>query len=100
MKKIRLIVGIIIGVVLVAIIALPFVINADQFRPAIQNELSAMLGREMTIGHLLFAAGMSIYVLIAIRYEEHDLISLFGRDYELYRERVGMLTPRFRRRRA
>ncbi len=55
---------------------------------------------EMTIGHLLFAAGMSTYVLIAIRYEEHDLISLFGRDYELYRERVGMLTPRFRRRQA
>ena len=55
---------------------------------------------EMKIGHLLFAAGMSIYVLIAIRYEEHDLISMFGRDYELYRERVGMLTPRFRRRSA
>ena len=48
---------------------------------------------EMTIGHLLFAAGMSIYILIAIRYEEHDLVSLFGRDYELYRERAGMLTP-------
>ena len=52
---------------------------------------------EMTVGHLLLAVGMSIYMLIAIRYEEHDLISLFGRDYELYRERVGMLTPRFRR---
>jgi len=55
---------------------------------------------EMTIGHLLLAAGMSLYMLIAIRYEEHDLISLFGKDYELYRERVGMLTPRFRRRQA
>jgi protein-S-isoprenylcysteine O-methyltransferase Ste14 len=53
---------------------------------------------EMTIGHLLLAAGMSAYMLIAIRYEERDLISLFGRDYELYRERVGMLMPRFRRR--
>ena len=53
---------------------------------------------EMTIGHLLLAGGMSVYMLIAIRFEEHDLISLFGRDYELYRERVGMLTPRFRRR--
>jgi len=52
---------------------------------------------EMTIGHLLLAGGMSIYILIAIRYEEHDLVSLFGRDYELYRERAGMLTPRFRR---
>jgi methanethiol S-methyltransferase len=53
---------------------------------------------EMTIGHLLLAGGMSIYMLIAIRYEEHDLVSLFGKDYELYREQVGMLAPRFRRR--
>jgi protein-S-isoprenylcysteine O-methyltransferase Ste14 len=55
---------------------------------------------EMTIGHLLLAAGMSIYMLIAIRYEEHDLVSLFGRDYELYREQAGMLLPRFRRKPA
>jgi protein-S-isoprenylcysteine O-methyltransferase Ste14 len=53
---------------------------------------------EMTAGHFLLAAGMSIYMLIAIRYEEHDLIGLFGKDYETYREEVGMLTPRFRRR--
>src|SRR5206468_381499 len=53
---------------------------------------------EMTAGHLLLAIGMSVYMLIAIRYEEHDLIGLFGKDYEQYREEVGMLTPRFRRR--
>lgn len=53
---------------------------------------------EMTIGHLLLAAGMSAYMLVAIRLEERDLISLFGRDYELYRKQVGMLMPRFRRR--
>lgn len=55
---------------------------------------------QMSVGHLLLAAGMSVYMLIAIRYEEHDLITLFGREYELYREQVGMLTPRLRRRRA
>jgi protein-S-isoprenylcysteine O-methyltransferase Ste14 len=53
---------------------------------------------EMTVGHLLLAVGMSIYMLIAIRYEEHDLVGLFGKDYEDYRQNVGMLTPRFRRR--
>jgi protein-S-isoprenylcysteine O-methyltransferase Ste14 len=53
---------------------------------------------EMTAGHLLLAVGMSAYMLIAIRYEEHDLVGLFGKDYESYREEVGMLTPRFRRR--
>ena len=53
---------------------------------------------EMTAGHLLLAAGMSGYMLIAIRYEERDLIAFHGRDYEDYRGRVGMLLPRFRRR--
>jgi protein-S-isoprenylcysteine O-methyltransferase Ste14 len=52
----------------------------------------------MSIGHLLLAFAMSAYMLIAIRYEERDLVGLFGRDYEEYRGRVGMLTPRLRRR--
>ena len=51
----------------------------------------------MTVGHLLLALGMSTYMLIAIRYEERDLTALFGRDYEEYRGRVGMLCPRLRR---
>ena len=52
---------------------------------------------QMTAGHLLLAIGMSVYMLIAIQYEERDLVGLFGKDYEDYRQRVGMLTPRFRR---
>jgi methanethiol S-methyltransferase len=52
----------------------------------------------MTYGHLLLSLGMSAYMLIAIRYEERDLVGLFGRDYESYRQQVGMLVPRFRRR--
>ena len=52
----------------------------------------------MTYGHLLLALGMSAYMLIAIRYEERDLVQLFGPDYEQYRRQVGMLAPRMRRR--
>lgn len=51
----------------------------------------------MTVGHLLLAMGMTAYILIAIRYEERDLIALFGEKYEAYRGRVGMLAPRVRR---
>jgi protein-S-isoprenylcysteine O-methyltransferase Ste14 len=50
---------------------------------------------EMTAGHLLLAAGMSTFILIAIRYEEHDLTNLFGDDYRRYRASVGGLVPRF-----
>jgi len=48
----------------------------------------------MSVGHLLFAVGMSAYMLIAIRFEERDLIATFGGDYIAYREKVGMLVPR------
>ena len=51
----------------------------------------------MTYGHLLLAAGMSAYMLIAIRYEEGDLVGHYGDDYVRYRSGVGMLTPRLRR---
>ena len=54
----------------------------------------------MTAGHLLLAAGMSVYILVALHYEERDLVGLFGPAYEDYRARVGMLVPRFGRRRA
>jgi protein-S-isoprenylcysteine O-methyltransferase Ste14 len=48
----------------------------------------------MTLGHLLFAAGMTSYILIAVRYEERDLELLLGEDYRNYRARVPMLLPR------
>lgn len=54
----------------------------------------------MTVGHLLLALALSVYMLIAIRYEEHDLTGIFGDDYRRYRAGVGMILPRFRRRSA
>jgi protein-S-isoprenylcysteine O-methyltransferase Ste14 len=37
-------------------------------------------------------------MLIAIRYEERDLISFYGEEYTRYRNTVGMLLPRFGKR--
>jgi protein-S-isoprenylcysteine O-methyltransferase Ste14 len=48
----------------------------------------------MTLGHLLFAAATTAYILLALRLEEHDLVSSYGEQYEDYRRRVGMLLPR------
>lgn len=47
----------------------------------------------MTAGHLLFAAGMSTYIVIAIQYEERDLTRFIGEDYRHYREQVPPLLP-------
>lgn len=51
----------------------------------------------MTVGHLLFAAAMSAYMLVAIRFEERDLVGVFGDAYGDYRRTTGMLAPRLRR---
>jgi methanethiol S-methyltransferase len=40
---------------------------------------------DMTAGHLLLAAGLTIYILIGKRYEERDLARRFGDDYVRWR---------------
>lgn len=53
----------------------------------------------MTVGHLLLAVSLSAFMLIAIRFEERDLIEVFGNDYVGYRQTTGMLLPKLGRRR-
>jgi protein-S-isoprenylcysteine O-methyltransferase Ste14 len=51
----------------------------------------------MTAAHLVFALGTTVYILIAISFEERDLTSAYGRAYVEYRRRVPMLVPRWSR---
>jgi protein-S-isoprenylcysteine O-methyltransferase Ste14 len=50
----------------------------------------------MTLDHLLFAAGSTLYVWVGVFFEERSLQRQWGRDYEAYRERVGTIVPTFR----
>ncbi len=51
-KKPLLIAGIVVAVILLALIVTPFFIQADTFRPEIEQALGGMLNRQVTIGHL------------------------------------------------
>ena len=48
----------------------------------------------MTLGHLLFAALMTAYMLAAIPLEERDLEAVYGERYRAYRREVPALLPR------
>ena len=47
----------------------------------------------MTLGHLLFALGMSSYILIGVYHEEKDLIRAFGERYIRYMRTTARFFP-------
>src|SRR6187399_3155003 len=51
----------------------------------------------MTVAHLVFAVATSIYILIAIWFEERNLVAAHP-EYEGYRRQVPMLVPSVKRR--
>ncbi len=49
------IVGAVAALGLVILAAVPFLVNADSFRPQIESQLSSSLNRKVTLGHLSFS---------------------------------------------
>ena len=52
MKTALKVIGIVIAVLIVAAIAVPFLINVNAFRPQIESNLSSALGRPVKVGNL------------------------------------------------
>jgi len=51
----------------------------------------------MTLAHLLFSVATTSYILLAIQFEERDLVRDYGQRYEEYRRSVPMLVPFIKR---
>src|SRR4029078_13344911 len=47
----------------------------------------------MTLAHLVFALATTSYIVLAIQFEERDLVAEHGRRYEEYRRSVPMVLP-------
>src|SRR5262245_19562444 len=52
----------------------------------------------MSVAHLVFAIATTAYILMAIQWEERDLLNEHGKTYEDYRRSVPMLIPTAKKR--
>ena len=48
---------------------------------------------QMSTAHLLFAVVTTAYILIALQFEERDLVGYYGAAYEKYKRQVSMILP-------
>jgi len=63
MKKVLIGIGVVVVLILIVLIALPFFVNANQFKPQLEINLNAALGRKVEIGNIslsIFSGGVTV----------------------------------------
>ncbi len=63
MKKILTIIGVIVVVLILIVIALPFMIDVNKFKPTIETNISDALGRKVEVGNIslaILSGGVSV----------------------------------------
>ena len=55
--------------------------------------IAAWATPDMSQGHFVFALVSTLYILVALRFEENDLLNSLGEAYKSYQERVPQLIP-------
>ena len=63
------------------------------FRGLERRPLKFSLTPTMTVAHVVFASATIAYILIALQFEERDLVEVHGRDFIEHRKRTPMLVP-------
>src|SRR5687767_1535831 len=62
-RKYVVITAIVVASLLIAVVALPFLFNANRFKPMLESKLAEVLGREVEIGNIslaILSGGVSI----------------------------------------
>ncbi len=60
MKRLFVVIGIVVAILVLVAVALPFFVNANQFRPVLEAKLAKSLGRPVKVGELklsIFSGG-------------------------------------------
>ena len=61
MKKLGIVLGSIVALIIIAVLAIPYLVNAEKFRPMVESKAKAAVGRSVTIGKMeisLFKGGV------------------------------------------
>jgi methanethiol S-methyltransferase len=76
----------------------PFLYKIVRHPMQLGSMLAFWAAPQMSIGRLVFALGMTAYILVGLYFEERDLVHRFGDTYRDYQQATPKLVPLPRRR--